>query len=170
MGLFFTKSNLARLYALNLVLERYYVWLTINLLILAGAPFQGFEQVSPQYVAGTNPDVIFCISSFAGLAIFSLAAVAYALRRHPNLEIRPPSLMRFPLNWWIDPLQCLFISALGTTLMALGSIPGFIHYGGYLGYWTMAWDTSMAAGLWVGIVLVHLIYRKRLTSSKGPPR
>jgi hypothetical protein len=167
MALLLTKSHLTKLYGINLKFEKYYIWLVLNLYLLLTAPFNGFESIAPTSVAETNPDIVFCGVSFFGLLFLSPGLVAYAVSRHQDLKLIPPSLKRFPLNWWIDPLQCLYISALGTVLTALGAFFGYRHYGGDLGYWTMMWYLSTALGLSGGVVLVHIIYRKRIAPSSN---
>jgi hypothetical protein len=154
------SNFLEKLHQISVAPAMRYFWLIVNLYILLISPIGGYNEIMYEDLSGTNPDLVFGACGFFILIAFCPGAVAYAIHRHPDLTLRSPSLMRCPLAWWIDPIQSLFISAASTSLSACGSFAAYVRVGGNIQYWTTASTAFFAAGLWTGIALACVIYRR----------
>jgi hypothetical protein len=142
------------------LLSNPYLWRTINIAIILSSPFAGYRDMAPDRLAHTNPDKYFCTAILITMPFFVLGALWFATSRCD--EFRAPSLDRFPINWWYDPLQALFISTLTTFGWAIGSqlrIAGT----GTLGFWTVAFHWCVFVGLLVGQLIGYPLFYRRIT-------
>jgi hypothetical protein len=136
-----------------------YLWRTINIAIILSSPLAGYRDMAPDRWAHTNPDKYFCAVILITMPLFVLGALWFATSRCD--EFRVPSFDRFPINWWYDPLQALFISTLGALGWAIGSQ---LHIAGTgeLGYWTVAFHCCIFAGLLVGQIIGYPLFYRRI--------
>jgi hypothetical protein len=117
--------------------------------------------MAPARLARTNPDVVFCTLVLLVLALSSLGSVWYSLRCTNGALLPRPSFHRFSIDWWRDPLQCLFLSCLFVGGMAVGAafrLPDTSP----TGFWTFLLFVCMFLGLLIGQFAVYAVYRKHI--------
>ena len=124
----------------------------------------GYAAMAPDRLVHTNPDAIFCTIVLLGMIGFSFGTVAYSISGEGQQTLRPPSLHRFSMDWWHDPLQCLFLSsgfAAGMVLGAAFRLPGTST----TGFWTFMFFLCMFLGLLIGQLGVYVVHRERITNT-----
>jgi hypothetical protein len=137
------------------------IWLVLNIVLLGLSVWTGYGEMAPDLLSRKNPDAIFCTIAFVAMIGASFAAVAYSISGAGQQTLRRPSLSRFSIDWWHDPLQCLFLSCAFTGGMALGAairLPGTST----TGFWEFMFFLCLFAGLLIGQLGVYLVYRERI--------
>ena len=121
----------------------------------------GYAGMKPDRLRGTNPDV----AAFAILLIvtplFVLGCVQYSISGAKQVTVRFPSLRRFSISWWGDPLQCL----METTLFAGGTFLGNairLKNASDIGFWTCMVNLAVFLGLIIGQLIVYKLHRGRI--------
>ena len=140
------------------------IWYVVNIALVALALMGGYESLAPEKLRHTNPDAIVCGSILLVTPLFAMWSVSYSIRRWNHNRLARPSLSRNPLNWWHDPLQSLFISTCIAISTAGGSALRHPSIGS-VGFWMVAFYTSVALGLLVGQILVYRIYRENIVAA-----
>jgi hypothetical protein len=138
------------------------IWLVLNIVLLGLSILTGYAEMAPDLLSRKNPDAIFCTVALVGMIGASFAAVAYSISGAGQQTLRRPSLSRFSIDWWHDPLQCLFLSCAFTGGMALGAafrLPGTST----TGFWEFMFFLCLFLGLLIGQLGVYLVYRERIT-------
>ena len=140
------------------------IWGYVNIgLVALGLP-SGYTSLSPERLANTNPDLIFCAAVLVGTIIVCVGGTYYSVFKLGHTSLRRPSWNRNPFKIWYDPLQfiavCIAASGAGV-LGALARLPSI----GRMGFWTMAVDCSMLLGLILGMAIVFRIFRSRITEA-----
>jgi len=137
------------------------VWVALNLALVCLSVWTGYSKMAPASLAGMDPDAVFCALVLAVLTFFSLGSVWYSLRYTKGAPLPRPSLQRFSIDWWRDPLQCLFLTCLFVGGMAFGAalrLPGTSA----IGVWTFMFFFSMFLGLVIGQFAVYALYRTHI--------
>ena len=122
------------------------------------------RELDLELLVHTNPDVIFCTIVLLGTIGFSFGTVAYSISGAGQQTLRRPSLRRFSIDWWHDPLQCLFLSCGFAAGMALGAafrLPGTST----TGFWTFMFFVCLFLGLLIGQLGVYLVHHERITNT-----
>ncbi len=136
-------------------------WTTVNLGLIWLSVWTGYSEMEPERLSHANPDVIFCTVVFVTTILFSLGTVWYSLRRTKGALLRRPSWRRFSIDWWRDPLQCLFLTCSLMGAMALGAafrLPGTSQ----TGFWMFMFFVCMFLGLLLGQFAVYVVYREHI--------
>lgn len=141
-----------------------YLWVIINLVLVALALRGGYVSLSPEELSHTNPGPIVCLIILLITPVFAMLMVSYSVQHRKSGPLRRASWDRNPLNWWRDPLQSLFISTCVVTALALGSSVRWPTFGS-TGFWAMGVYASFAIGLFIGQILVYRVHRQSITSS-----
>jgi hypothetical protein len=136
-----------------------YLWLITNIAAVLLSPWSGYRDMAPEKLAHTNTDQFACVSLAIVMPLFVLGALWFASARCDSFRL--PSWHRFPLNWWYDPLQALFITTLGSFGWALGSQLRFPSYG-TVAYWTVVSHWCIFGGLVIGELIAYPIFRHRI--------
>lgn len=137
------------------------VWVTLNLLLIGLSVWTGYSEMAPARLARTNPDAVFCTLVLLVLALSSLGSVWYSLRYTNGARLPHPSFQRFSIDWWRDPLQCLFLSWLFVGSMAVGAafrLPSDSP----TAFWTFMFFGCMFLGLLIGQLSVYALYRRHI--------
>ena len=134
------------------------VWRIVNVGLISLSLWGGYNAMSTQRVAHTNPDPALCLILLVVMAIFALGVVSQS--KCDNLQ--RPSWSRNPLNWRHDPLQGLFIVNLAAMAYAIGSALRLPQVGRERA-WSCAAFWCIALGLLIGQALVYKRYRLRIT-------
>ena len=140
------------------------VWSLFNVALLGLSVWTGYSQMAPEKLAHSNPDVIFCTATLVGTIAFSFAAVWYSISRARQQTLRRASWRRFSINWWHDPLQCLFLSCCVAGAMALGAafrLPG----SSVTGFWMFMFFVCLFLGLLIGQLATYAVHRERTTKT-----
>lgn len=146
----------------SLVMKR--VWLVVNTLFMICSIYAGWATMEAEALRSTNPDAVFCAIVFVVMLLFPLGAVSYSIFGAKQITLRRPSWSRFTLDWWHDPLQCLFLSSCFSAGLAIGAA---LHLKGTSdsGFWTFMAFCSIFAGLMIGQTFVYAEYRSRLAET-----
>lgn len=139
------------------LLEPRRIWLVLNVILIAISVWTGYVEMSSSVGRRSDADLIFCAAIIILIPVFAIGA-AHLSQTH---NLRKPTLDRFPLNWWGDPLQALFIGTLSTLGLVIGSLFRFCQ-SGMLAVQTIAVYASMFVGLILGQRIVYLLYRSRI--------
>jgi hypothetical protein len=134
----------------------------INLALLLLSVWTGYGSLNPDALRGTNPDKYLCAAVLVMMPIFAFGAVSIFGAKHTTLSL--PSWRRFSINWWRDPLQCLFLTTCFVGGMAVGAA---LHLAATTstGFWMFATFFCMFIGLIVGQVIAYAFHRARLTKA-----
>lgn len=97
-------------------------WAILNLALVLLSLWTGYAEMAPENLAHSNPDIIFCTIVLVMMILFSFGAVWYSISGARQQTLRRPSWRRFSIDWWHDPLQCLFLSCSFAGAMALGAV------------------------------------------------
>ncbi len=136
----------------------------LNVVLVLLSLWTGYAEMAPARLVHTNPDAIFCTIVLLGMIGFSFGTVAYSISGAGQQTLRRPSLRRFSIDWWHDPLQCLFLSCGFAAGMALGAafrLPGTSA----TGFWTFMFFLCMFLGLLIGQLGVYLVHRERIANA-----
>ena len=106
-----------------------------------------------------NPDAVFCLVTLVTMSLFVVGTIWLATKRGGSL--RRPSFNRFPLNFWYDPLEFLFVGTFTTLAMAIGATLR-LPAGGTVGYWMTAFYWCIFGGWIIGQLIGYAIYRERI--------
>lgn len=139
-------------------------WAILNLALVLLSLWTGYAEMTPEKLAHTNPDVIFCTIVLVTMIVFSFGVVWYSISGAGQQTLRRASWRRFSIDWWHDPLQCLFLSWCFTGAMAVGAafrLPGTSS----TGFWTFMFFVCLFVGLLVGQLLVYSVHRERITNT-----
>jgi hypothetical protein len=140
------------------------IWSLLNILLFGLSVWTGFSEMAPDKLAHSNPDAIFCSVTLIGAIAFSFGTVWYSISGARQEVLRRPSWRRFSIDWWHDPLQCLFLSCSFAGAMAVGAafrLPGTSA----TGFWMFMFFVCLFLGLLIGQLAVHLVHRERITKS-----
>jgi hypothetical protein len=124
----------------------------LNFLLVGLSLWTGYSAMEPKRLHHANPDATFCLLVLATMILFSFGSVAYSISGAKQTTLRRPSWRRFSIDWWHDPLQCLFLSCCFTGAMALGAalrLPGAPQ----IGFWMFMFFVCMFLGLLIGLLL-----------------
>jgi|ERR1041385_750751 len=133
------------------------VWAALNIVLIGLSVWTGYSEMAPERLARANPDFIFCTLVFITTILFSLGAVWYSIRGAKQTTLRRPSWRRFTIDWWHDPLQCLFLSCSFVGAMAIGAafrLPGTSQ----TGFWMFMFFLCMFVGFIIGQFTVYVVY------------
>jgi hypothetical protein len=139
-------------------------WMVLNLALLILSIWTGYGEMAPNKLTHNNPDAIFCSITLVGMIAFSFGVVWYSLSGARQEPLPRPSWRRFSIDWWHDPLQCLFLSCCFTGAMAVGAafrLPGTSP----TGFWMFSFFVCLFFGLLIGQLLIYSVYRDRMTKT-----
>ena len=139
-------------------------WSLLNFLLLGLAAWVGYSEMAPDRLTHSNPDIIFCGIVLLGMVAFSLGTVWYAVSGAHQATLRRPSWRRFSLDWWRDPLQCLFLCSCFAGAMAVGAavrLPGTTG----TGFWMFMFFVCLFTGLVLGQFAVYALHRERIAKT-----
>jgi hypothetical protein len=140
------------------------VWRPLNVALVILGLWGGYSSLDPDYLRQTNPDVVLCAAIIIALPLVSILGVYYGLKRLGLETLQRPSWNRFPLKFWFDPLEFIFIAKWLSLAAAVGgSMRLFLV--GMSGFWTVALSWSFAIGLLVGERLIYILFRNRIASA-----
>jgi hypothetical protein len=129
----------------------------------------GYMMMAPERLHRDNPDGVLCLILLVIMPLFVLGAVAYSIYRWKCNVLLCPSWDRFPLNWWGDPLQSLFISTWNTAAITLGAIARLPidKSADYrtIAFWMVASFGSITIGLLIGQFFAYRIFRNRIVAA-----
>jgi hypothetical protein len=140
------------------------LWPILNVALLLLSCSTGYAEMAPDELAHSNPDLIFCTITLVTTIAFSFIAVWYSISGAHQQTLRAPSWRRFSIDWWHDPLQCLFLSCCFAGAMALGAafrLPGTTR----TGFWMFMFFVCLFLGLLIGQLLVYSVHRERITNT-----
>jgi len=95
--------------------------IALNIALIGLSVSTGYSEMERENLRQANPDAIFCTIVFVTMILFSLGSVWYSISGAKQTTLRRPSWRRFSIDWWHDPLQCLFGSCCVTGAMAVGA-------------------------------------------------
>jgi hypothetical protein len=132
-----------------------------NCILVAFSARGGYSMMASRDASHLDTDWIVGCITFAAMPIFALVSVQYSFSLPNQLTVRRASWKRFSLDWWRDPLQCLWLS---TCVMAATDLGGVFRL---LGQDPSNWCRLMPSGgsllgLIIGLLLVHRVYRERI--------
>jgi hypothetical protein len=139
-------------------------WSFLNVALLGLSAWTGYAEMAPEKLAYSNPDVIFCTVTLVATIAFSFAAVSYSISRARQQTLRRATWRRFSINWWHDPLQCLFLSCCFAGAMALGAafrLPG----SSVTGFWMFMFFVCLFLGLLLGQLVAYAVHHERITKT-----
>ena len=136
----------------------------INFAFMAGAISGGFSEMAPEKLLHTNPDWIFCSIILVIMPLGAIGIVQYSISIWGRSTLRRPSWDRFTLNWWGDPLQCLFESTYGAAAGTIGNALRLPSTSA-IGFWTFASSLAAFLGLVIGQVIVYRLHRARIVEA-----
>ncbi len=140
------------------------IWGVLNIALLGLSVWTGYSEMAPDRLAHSNPDAIFCTITLLGMIGLSFGTVAYSISGGGQQALRRPSLRRFSIDWWHDPLQCLFVSCCFAGGMVLGAT--FRLSGtSSTGFWMFIFFLCLFLGLLVGQVGVYFVHRERIAKT-----
>jgi hypothetical protein len=136
-------------------------WAAFNVLLIGLSVLMGYYEMEPQQLSKANPDAVFCTSVLLSAIFFSIATVAYSIHGEKQSSLRRPSWRRWSIDWWHDPLQCLFSASWFTGAMVVGAA---LHLRGTseTGFWMFMFFASMLLGLLIGQMIAYAVYRKHI--------
>src|ERR1051325_94605 len=120
--------------------------------------------MAPERLAHTNPDLIFCSITLVGMIMFSFGTVWYSISGARQRTLRRASWRRFSIDWWHDPLQCLFLSCCFAGAMGVGAafrLPGTSR----TAFWMFMFFACLFFGLLIGQFGVYSVHRSRITNT-----
>ncbi len=126
-----------------------HVWIGLNLVLIGVSVWTGYSEKEPQKLRQANPGAIFCFVVLVTTTVFSLGSVWYSVSSAKQIALRRPSLRRFSIDWWHDPLQCLFLSCCFTAAMAVGAAFR-LRETTQTGFWMFIFFVCMFVGLLIG--------------------
>jgi hypothetical protein len=137
------------------------LWAILNLAFVLVALWIGYAEMAPERLVHANPDIIFCSVVFMTMLFFPFATVWYSLRVAGQTTLCRPSWRRFSIDWWHDPLQCLFSSC---TLMGAATVGAALRLPGtsQTGFWMFVFFLCMFFGLLIGQLAVYAVYREHI--------
>jgi len=133
----------------------------LNSVLVALSGWGGYRAMSPENLLHMNPDWIFCSVIFVTVPLFVLVIVQYSISRKKQTALRRPAWDRFSINWWHDPLQCLFLSTFLCASTVCGSALRLFGTSS-TGVWTFISYLSTLWGLLIGQYLVYRLHRERI--------
>ena len=150
------KWNFSQCFSSILVRLMWRISATLNLVAVGLGIWAGCVAMDPETLKHTNPDAIVCSITFVIMIAFPVLFVS-----GNQAVLRRPSWRRFSINWSRDPLQCVFVSWLGSGAMALGAA---VRLRGTTptGIWTFMFFVCSFLGLLIGQFAVYVIYRDRI--------
>jgi hypothetical protein len=137
------------------------VWGLLNVSLIGLSVWAGYAEMAPERLAHANPDLVFCTLVLVTLTLFSLGSVWYSLRYTRGALLPRQSFRRFSVDWWRDPLQCLFLSCLFVGGMSAGAAIR-LPVASPTGFWMFMFFLCMFLGLLVGQFAVYAVYRKHI--------
>jgi len=138
--------------------------LVLNIALLGLSVLAGYTEMALDLLSRKNPDAIFCTIALLGTIGASFGTVAYSICGAGQQTLRRPSLGRFSIDWWHDPLQCLFLSCVftgGLAVRAAFRLPGTSA----TGFCEFTFFLCLFLGLLIGQLGVYLVYRERITKT-----
>jgi hypothetical protein len=124
----------------------------------------GYAEMEPQLLSQANPDAVFCTVVLLGTIFFAPYTVWYSIRGAKQSTLRRPSWRRFAIDWWHDPLQCLFLTSCCAGAMMVGAalrLPGTSQ----TGFWMFMFFASMFLGFLIGQVVAYVVYREHIANT-----
>ena len=140
------------------------LWPILNVVLLLLSFSTGYAEMAPDNLAHSNPDMIFCTITVVTTIAFSFGAVWYSISGARQDTLRWPSWRRFSIDWWHDPLQCLFLSCCFAGAMAVGA--AFRLRGtSPTGFWMFMFFVCLFVGLLIGQLAAYAVHRARITNT-----
>jgi uncharacterized membrane protein YeaQ/YmgE (transglycosylase-associated protein family) len=138
------------------------IWLVLNIVLLGLSVLAGYTEMAPDLLSRKNPDGIFCSIVLLGTIGGSFGMVAYSIFGAGQQTLRRPSIRRFSIDWWHDPLQCLFLSCAFAGGMAVGAA---LRLSGTstTGFWEFMFFLCLFLGFLIGQLGVYFVHRERIT-------
>ena len=133
----------------------------LNVVLVLLSLWTGYAEMAPDQLLHKNPDAIFCTSVLLGTIVFSFGTAAYSISGAGEKTLRRPSLRRFSINWWHDPLQCLFLSCGFAGAMAVGAALRLPRTSS-TGFWMFMSFLCLFPGLLIGKLGVYIVHRERI--------
>jgi len=140
-----------------------HIWPFLNVGAIVLAVWTGYSRTAPERLLHANPDALFCLVTLVTMSLFVVGTIWLATKRGGSL--RRPSFNRFPLNFWYDPLEFLFVGTFTTLAIAIGATLR-LPEGGTVGYWMTAFYWCIFAGWIIGQLIGYAIYRDRITPAQ----
>jgi hypothetical protein len=137
------------------------VWGTVNTAVLLLSIWSGYAALNPGKLRGTNPDLVLCIAAFVVVMLFAIAAPHFAT----DATFRRPQWGRFPLSWWRDPMQTLFMTTCFWAGWVVGSAAHLFTVtlsSDKTAMWTVLVYIAILAGLLIGQLMADALYRERI--------
>jgi hypothetical protein len=130
----------------------------INLASLLFCVWAGYRSLDTDALRGTNPNGYLALAVLILMPVFVLGAIWFSGAR----TLRRPSWRRFSINWWGDPLQCLFLS---TWFIGAGTLGAALHllHTSRAGFWNFMTCLCILIGLILGQVIAYAIFHRRIS-------
>ncbi len=139
------------------------VWGMVNTGLLLLSVWSGYAALSSGRLKGTNPDPVLCIAAFIVVMLVAIAAPHFAT----VATFQRPQWGRFPLSWWHDPMQTLFVATCWWAGFLVGNLTRLISSNlsaDKTVVWTVLTYVAILAGLLVGQGVDYVVYRDRIES------
>ena len=133
------------------------LWFVVNVGILVFSIWQGAQMTKDFAHPHPLEDWIACPLILIGAYLFTFCSIWFSKCD----SFSRFSWDRFPLNWWYDPLQSLFMTTCIVTGWAVGSAFS-LFYVGTNGLINLALFSSGAAGFHLGQLSIYKVYRRRI--------
>jgi hypothetical protein len=140
------------------------LWPTLNVMLVGLSVWTGYAEMEPQRLSHANPDIVFCTVVLLGMIFFPVATVWYSIRGAKQSTLRRPSWRRFSIDWWHDPLQCLFLTCWFTGGMAAGAALRLPRTS-QTGFWMFMFFVCMFLGLLIGQFVAYAVYREYIAET-----
>lgn len=140
------------------------VWQVVNSVLILSSIYAGWSSMQVETLRHTNPDAILCGIIFIIMLLLPLGAVSYSIFADKQQTLRRPSLSRFSLDWWHDPLQCLFLSSCSAASVVIGAV-FHLNCTTATGFWMFTSFVSILAGLLIGQIFVYVAFRSRVVDT-----
>jgi len=136
----------------------------VNIILIVGSVWTGYSEMAPERLAHENPDALFCALVLVGSTLFSLGVVWHSSRWSRRAMLRRASLRRFSIDWWHDPLQCLFLTCLFMGAAAIGAALR-LPASSATGFWLFMSFVCAFLGLFTGQLIAYAIYREHIVET-----
>jgi hypothetical protein len=140
------------------------LWAALNVALIGLSVWTGYAEMEPQRLSQANPDAVFGTVVLLFTIVFAVGTVWYSVHGEKQTSLRRPSWRRFAIDWWRDPLQCLFMTSCFIGAMMVGAalhLPGTSQ----TGFWTFMFFASMFVGLLIGQVVAYVVYREHIAET-----
>ena len=138
----------------------------LNSALILGSAWAGYSSMSPENLRHMNLDLTFCLLALAAAPFAVFASISYSINGAKQEMLRRPNFNRFTLNWWHDPLQCLYLTTLSVAAGTVGCAMRLFGTSS-TGVWTFLSSFCFAVGLLVGQYFAYRVYHARLQAGEG---